>query len=73
MRLTKKELTKELQTLEDRPVYEVVFTRTYSVNRVTRRLAVNNEIDAARVVREQFSCVDTIFSVTLVENQRVWA
>lgn len=73
MRLSKKELTKELQTLEELPVYEVIFTRTYSGNRVTRRLAVKHEIDASRVVREQFSSVDTIFSVTLVENQKVWA
>lgn len=70
-KLTKKELTKPLRVLEQQSVYEVVFS-TWGTSNMTRRLAVQHEIDAARTIREQYSNLDTIKSITLT-SEKVWA
>lgn len=73
-KLTKKEMTQELRPRRLLPVYDVVLQRYYGDQiRVTRTISADNEIEAARVVREGKPSIEQIYSITLREDLKVWA
>lgn len=72
-KLTKKELTQELRRRVQLSVYDVVVDHNWNTTKRTLHIAADNEIEAARIVREQRDGVANIFSITLREDMQVIA
>jgi hypothetical protein len=73
-KLTKTEMMRELPKKELLPVYGVTVKEFYwSTDRTTWSIVATNEIEAARIAREQHTDLSKLYSITLREDLKVWA
>lgn len=72
-KLTKRELTQELRTRAETPIYECAIKWTWRSEPSTVLISANTEIEAARIIREQHCGVEKLYSITLREDLKVWA
>jgi hypothetical protein len=74
-KLTKTEMLRELPKKELLPVYDIVVQEhCWSTSpRTVWPITAYNEIEAARIAREQHPDLYALYSITLREDLKVWA